>query len=158
MLMNLPLMLPAWIPGWVVLLLALPVLLYVLAFLLMPFSVFGVKARIESLEAQIDSLHEDLRTMAMRASGVLPPSSTEFDAYDDVPNFGRLKKSQRGYAEPAVQAPPPPPVRPVASPVPLSTPIVSTPIVPTPIVPMRERLAPAPPLKATTRRTEPRLD
>src|SRR6202020_3085230 len=51
MLMNLPLMLPAWIPGWVVLILALPVLLYVLAFLLMPFSVFGVQARIESLEA-----------------------------------------------------------------------------------------------------------
>ena len=73
MLMNLPFALPDWLPGWVVLLLALPVLLYLLAFLLMPFSVFGVKARIESLEAQIDSLHEDLRMISMRASGGLPP-------------------------------------------------------------------------------------
>ena len=54
MLINLPFSLPDWLPGWVLLLLALPVLLYLLAFLLMPFSVFGVKARIESLEAQIE--------------------------------------------------------------------------------------------------------
>jgi hypothetical protein len=155
MLMNLPLMLPAWIPGWVVLILALPVLLYVLAFLLMPFSVFGVKARIESLETQIDSLHEELRTMAMRASGILPPSSTELEPYEDVPNFGRLKKSQRGYEEPAVpvRAPVPTPVRPVVSSAPIPTPLA------TPIVPARERLTPAPPPPArATRRTEPRLD
>jgi hypothetical protein len=153
MLMNLPLMLPAWIPGWVVLLLALPVLLYVLAFLLMPFSVFGVKARIESLEAQIDSLHEDLRTMAMRASGILPPSSTELDTYEDVPNFGRLKKSQRFYAEPAVEpVMTPPTVRPVVPPAPTPMPISA------PIVPARERLTPAPPPPRAARRTEPRLD
>ena len=79
----------------------------VLAFLLMPFSVFGVKARIESLEAQIDSLHEDLRMISMRASGALPPSATKFDQYDDVPNFGRLKNSQRAYAEPVAEHVPP---------------------------------------------------
>jgi hypothetical protein len=153
MLTNLPLMLPDWIPGWVVLLLALPVLLYVLAFLLMPFSVFGVKARIESLEAQIDSLHEDLRTMSMRASRGLPSSSTEFDRYEDVPNFGRLKRSHRDSAEPTVQAPvAPPAVRPVVSPVPAPAPISA------PIVPTRERLAPAPPPPKVARRTEPRLD
>ena len=77
MLMNLPFSLPDWMPGWALLLLALPVLLYLLAFLLMPFSVFGVKARIELLEAQIDALHEDVRTMAMRASGGLPPSVSQ---------------------------------------------------------------------------------
>jgi hypothetical protein len=153
MLMNLPLMLPAWIPGWVVLILALPVLLYVLAFLLMPFSVFGVKARIESLEAQIDSLHEELRTMAMRASGILPPSSTELDPYEDMPNFGRLKKSQRGYTEPAEPVMTPPTIRPVVSPAPMPTPLSA------PIVPARERLTPAPPPPArAVRRTEPRLD
>ncbi len=94
MLTNLPISLPDWMPSWLFLLLLLPVLLYVLAFLLMPFSVFGVKARIESLESQIDSLHEDLRMMAIRASGALPPASTQLDAYDDVPNFGRIKKSR----------------------------------------------------------------
>jgi hypothetical protein len=143
MLMNLPFTLPDWMPSWVFLLLLLPALLWALAFLLMPFSVFGVKARIESLESQIDSLHEDLRIMSMRAAGVLPPASTHLDPYEDVPNFGRIKKSQRA-AEPIVQEPPRP---------------VPTPPV-TPISPVRERLAPAPqsPLPRPARRTEPRLD
>src|SRR5271155_3310342 len=100
MLTDMPFALPDWMPAWMFLLLAVPVMLYLLAFLLMPFSVFGVKARIEALEAQIESLHEDLRTMSMRSSGGLPPSATNFDKYDDVPNFGRLKNSQRGYIEP----------------------------------------------------------
>src|ERR1700722_17983373 len=101
MLMSLPFSLPDWLPGWAFLLLALPVLLYLLAFLMMPFSVFGVKSRIESLETQIDALHEDVRTMTMRAAGVLPPAA-EFDRYatNDVPHFGRIKNSQRGYVEP----------------------------------------------------------
>lgn len=151
MMMNLPFTLPAWMPGWVFLLLALPVLLYVFAFLLMPFSVFGVKARIESLEAQIDSLHEDLRMMAMRASGALPPSATELDSYDDVPNFGRIKKSQAGQVRSSFQASTPP----RAAPIPVPTPVP----MPTPIVPSRERLAPAPaPPPRPARRTEPRLD
>jgi hypothetical protein len=141
MLMNLPFALPDWMPVWLFLLLALPVLLYVLAFLLMPFSVFGVKARIESLESQIDALHEDLRMMAMRASGVLPPAATRLDAYDDVPNFGRIKKSRAEEPAPA--------------PRPVVPPRYSAPV-PTPVAPARERFAPIQP--RPTRRTEPRLD
>jgi hypothetical protein len=137
MLTNLPFLLPAWMPGWAFLLLAVPVLLYCLAFLLMPFSVFGVKSRIESLEAQIDALHEDVRMMAMRSSGVLPPAATTLDPYDDVPNFGRIKKSQRGFAEPAMTAAP-----------------SRLPPVPEPIIPVRNP-APTP---HTLRRREPRLD
>jgi hypothetical protein len=144
MLMSLPFSLPDWLPGWAFLLLALPVLLYLLAFLLMPFSVFGVKARIESLEAQIDSLHEDLRMISMRASGALPPSATKFDQYDDVPNFGRLKNSQRAYAEP------------VATPEPRAAPKPAP--VPPPMVPPRERLVSQPLPPRPARRTEPRLD
>jgi hypothetical protein len=149
MLMNLPFSLPAWMPAWVFLLLALPVLLYVLAFLLMPFSVFGVKARIESLEAQVDSLHEDLRMMAMRASGVLPPASTELDHYDNVPNFGRLKKSQRDFSEPEAPV--------FSAPAKPALPQVE---MPAPIMPTRERLSPAAPAPAPrpARRMEPRLD
>ena len=149
MLMNLPFSLPDWLPGWAFLLLALPVLLYLLAFLLMPFSVFGVKARIDSLEAQIDSLHEDLRTMSMRASGGLPPSATNFDRYDDVPNFGRLKNSQRGYSEPVAA-----PARVAPKPAPVPTPMVA----PTPMVQPRERLVSQPLPPRPARRTEPRLD
>jgi hypothetical protein len=140
MLTNLPFALPDWMPDWLFLLLALPVLLYALAFLLMPFSVFGVKARLEALEAQIDALHEDVRMMAMRSSGALPPSSTKLDAYDDVPNFGRIKRAQPDYDEPAVPRA-----------------VAPRPVVPPMSAPTRERLAPAPPPPRPARR-EPRLD
>jgi hypothetical protein len=80
--------------------------------------------------------------MAMRSSGALPPAATSLDRYDDVPNFGNIKRSQRGYAEPALSDPLPPSATAA------------------PLTPMRERLAvpaPTPPPRAT-RRTEPRLD
>ncbi len=142
--MTLPFTLPDWLPGWALLLLALPVLLWACAFLLMPFSVFGVKARLEALEAQVDQLQDDLRIMNMRYTGSLPPVSRSTDAYEDVPDFARLKKSRTSFA-PApevVEEPPPPPRR-----APLPTPQV-----------FRERLSPAPQPSSRPRRTEPRLD
>ncbi len=99
MLMNLPFPLPDWMPSWLLLLLALPVLMYLLAFMLMPFSVFGVKARIEAMEAQIDSLHDEVRLLAFRAYGA-PQGGRETNNYDEVPNFGRLKKFQQAASEP----------------------------------------------------------
>jgi hypothetical protein len=144
MLLNLPFALPDWMPPWVFLLLALPVLLWALAFALMPFSVFGVKARLDSLESQVESLHDDLRMMAMRTSGALPPAPSEFHPYDDVPNFARIKKSHAAYEEPVT---PPPRPAPAPAPAPMATPVVSP----------RERFVPAPPPKPL-RRTEPRLD
>src|SRR5271165_6148742 len=96
--MTLPFTLPDWLPGWALLLLALPVLLWALAFLLMPFSVFGVKARLEALEAQVDALQDDLRMISMHMSGALSPASRSSDAFDDVPDFGRLKKSRASFA------------------------------------------------------------
>ncbi len=148
--MNMPFTLPDWMPGWVFLLLALPALLWALAFLLMPFSVFGLKSRIEALESQIDSLHEELRTMAMRSAGILPPPVAQLDPYDDVPNFGRIKKSRSAVAEPATQAPAQIPAARRATAAPLAE----------PVVPVRERLVPTPLPAASraVRRTEPRLD
>jgi hypothetical protein len=147
MLTNMPFALPDWMPGWMFLLLAVPVLLYLLMFLLMPFSVFG---RIESLEAQIEALQDDLRMMSMRAAGVLPRAATSLDSYDDVPNFGHLKKSQREYTEPVVtpatpRGPAPAPaMRPAPAPV-------------APVRELRERLTPSP-APRNGRRAEPRLD
>ncbi|HUM08553.1 MAG TPA: hypothetical protein VLT37_06735 [Acidocella sp.] len=140
--MILPFTLPDWLPGWALLLLALPVLLWALAFLLMPFSVFGVKARLEALEAQVDALQDDLRMISMRMSGGLSPASRSSDAYEDVPDFGRLKKSRASFAPaPEVEEELPPPRR-----EPIPTP-----------QPLRERLSPAP-QPNRPRRTEPRLD
>lgn len=136
--MNLP-FLPDWMPGWATLALAVPVLLWCLAFLLVPFSTIGVKARLESLEGQVEAMHEELRIMAMRASGALPPAARHLDPYEDVPQFNALK---RGRAEPTAE-----PELPRRPPIPTPTPTSQ---------PARERLTPLPP--SVRPRREPRLD
>lgn len=136
--MNLP-FLPDWMPGWAVLALAVPVLLWLLAFLLVPFSVIGLKARLETLETQVEAMHEDLRIMAMRASGALPPAARHLDPYETVPQFNALK---RGRSEPAPEPE-----------------LSRRPPIPTPqqaSQPTRERLTPLPP--SMRPRREPRLD
>jgi len=136
--MNLP-FLPDWMPGWAILALAVPVLLWCLAFLLVPFSVIGLKARIESLEGQVEAMHEDVRLMAMRATGALPPAARHLDPYEDAPHFNALKRSN------AAAAAEPEPLRRAPIPTPQAA-----------IQPGRERLTPLPP---TVRpRREPRLD
>ncbi|MGO9818894.1 MAG: hypothetical protein ACLPJJ_02680 [Acidocella sp.] len=150
--MTLPFTLPDWLPSWAVLLLALPVLLWAMAFLLMPFSVFGVKARLEALEAQVDALQDDLRMISMRMSGALPPATRSSDAYEDVPDFGRLKKSRASFAPEVEEELPPPPSR---EPVPTPQSVRER-LSPTP-QPLRERLSPTP-QPSRPRRTEPRLD
>jgi len=132
---TLPFTLPDWLPAWAFLLGALPVLLWLLAFLIMPFNVFGVKSRLENLEAEVESLRDEVRLAAMRANGVLPRARG--DEYDEVPNFNRVKSAQAKF-DPAPSVPPPLPA----------------PLTP---VPRREeaaaRLPPRP-----GRRMEPRLD
>jgi len=77
--MTLPFALPPWLPWWASLVLLVVGLLWVLAFLMVPFSVIGVKARLEGLEARLDELHAEIRTLALR----LPeagPVTVAFDA------------------------------------------------------------------------------
>ncbi len=109
--MTLPFTLPDWLPVWAFLLLALPVLLYVLLFLLMPFSVFGVKARLEGLEAQVDALHEDVRNLSLRGTLMEVPARVEQD-YDALPQFNRLKSARQAAAGPVAAPVPPAPVLP----------------------------------------------
>ena len=138
--MNLPFTLPDWLPAWAFLLVAIPALLYLLVFLLMPFSVFGVKARLEAVESQLDAVQEELRNLNFRARGVgAKPLADDGDGFDPLPNFGKLKSSQAAYNEPRNAPPiPPPPMTPVVEP--------------------REKLG-APRLpQRPPRRTEPRLD
>jgi hypothetical protein len=129
--------LPDWMPGWAFLALAVLALLWFLAFLLVPFSVIGLKARLESLEGQVEAMHEDLRVMGMRASGALTPASRHLDPYEDVPHFSALKRSaaQAAGEEASRHAP---------IPTPQATPH------------NRERLTPPPPTMRPRR--EPRLD
>ncbi|HTQ71814.1 MAG TPA: hypothetical protein VMH92_10015 [Acidocella sp.] len=146
--MTLPFSLPDWMPGWLFLALAVPALLWFLAFLMVPFSVFGVKARLETLEGELESLHEELRIMQMRAAGVLPAPVRGMEPHDEVPNFGQLK---RGRAAPPPEEDPPPPSRariPSAEPRSFAARDFTA---------SRERPA-QPSTPARPRRTEPRLD
>jgi hypothetical protein len=64
--MTLPFTLPDWLPWWVPLVLVVPTLLYALAFLFMPFSVIGVKGRLDVLEARLDEIQGEIRSLALR--------------------------------------------------------------------------------------------
>ena len=64
--MTLPLLLPDWIPWWAQLALLVLGLLFGLALLMMPFAVFGLKGRLDLLEAQLDDIHAELRMLSMR--------------------------------------------------------------------------------------------
>jgi hypothetical protein len=77
--MNMPFALPDWVPWWVPLALLVPALLYALAFLFMPFSVLGVKTRLEVIEVRLDEIQNEIRHLALR----LPVGQREVD-FEDV--------------------------------------------------------------------------
>jgi len=59
--------------------LLLPALLWALAFLVMPFSVLGLKGRLELLEVRLDEVQNEIRMLSLR----LPAGPREVD-FDDV--------------------------------------------------------------------------
>ncbi len=61
-----PIPFPDWVPAWAQLLLLIVGIMLALAFLLMPFSVFGVKSRLEAVEARLDEIQGEIRTLALR--------------------------------------------------------------------------------------------
>lgn len=96
--MTLPTVFPDWVPWWVQSLAAIVAVLFGLALLLMPFSVFGTKSRLELIEARLEDMHQDLRALALR----LPDRSGGGDSYD-----GPLLPT-RPREEPVARAPIPP--------------------------------------------------
>lgn len=60
------LQLPGGLPWWATLAVLVPIALYGLLFLAMPFSVFGLKGRMESIEARLDEIQEEIRSLAIR--------------------------------------------------------------------------------------------
>ena len=98
-----PFDLPAWLPWWVPLALLLPALLYALAFLFMPFSVIGVKSRLEAMEARMDELQNEIRHLALR----LPAAARETD-FEDVYAPRPPQPQPRTEAAPMARPPIPP--------------------------------------------------
>ncbi|MGH7043834.1 MAG: hypothetical protein ACREFY_17140 [Acetobacteraceae bacterium] len=141
--MSLPVALPGWLPWWVPLVLLVAAVLWGLAFLLVPFSVIGVKARLEGLEARLDEIQAEIRTLALR----LPehPAAIPFDEVYTIPQGSpmRTEPSVGPRRPPSIVRPPIPP----ASPAPRARNEADS---PSPLA------APRPPRREG--RVEPRLD
>ncbi len=78
--MNLPFSLPAWVPWWVNIVIVVPAILFLLAFVLMPFSVFGMKGRLEGVEARLDEIQGEIRSLALRLPEPMSARMSEYDA------------------------------------------------------------------------------
>jgi hypothetical protein len=92
------------LPEWTGLLALLVLLLAGLAYLLMPFSVFGLKGRLDSLEAQLDDIQNEIRSLALR----LPDGSRRAPAADWVELPSHASRSVEE-AAPRTTPPVPPP-------------------------------------------------
>jgi len=92
--------LPDWLPWWVPLALLVPALLWALSFLFMPFSVFGVKSRLELIEARLDEFQHEIRHLALR----LPPGGLPAPDYDDIfpPRMQEPRVSDRIMTRPPI--------------------------------------------------------
>jgi hypothetical protein len=80
--MTLPFALPDWMPAWVPLALLVPALFYALVLLLMPFSVIGLKGRLDAIEARLDEIQGEIRSLALRMPEPLRGGRGGFD--DDL--------------------------------------------------------------------------
>lgn len=100
--MTLPFSLPDWLPWWVPIVLLVPLLLYGLAFLFMPFSVIGVKSRLDVIEARLDEIQGEIRHLSLR----LPEVSRVAD-YDEI--YAPEPSAQPRRGPPVITRPPIPP-------------------------------------------------
>jgi len=100
--MTLPFTLPDWLPWWVPIVLLVPALLYALAFLFMPFSVIGVKSRLDVIEARLDEIQGEIRHLSLRL-----PEVTRTADYDEIYPSEPVAQPRRG--PPVITRPPIPP-------------------------------------------------
>jgi len=80
--MTTPFAIPDWVPPWLALPLVLIGIVLTLAYLLMPFATFGVKARLRAMEARLDAIQGEIRSLSLRLPERREP---EYDPYEEPP-------------------------------------------------------------------------
>ncbi len=96
------------LPDWSGLVVLLLLVLCVLAFALMPFSVFGLKGRMEGLETQLDEIQAELRTLAMRLPEAAPRRRISADdGWAEPPPAVRALREDPEAPRPTPPIPPP---------------------------------------------------
>ncbi len=100
------------LPDWLGFLLLLAVLGFGLAFLMMPFAVFGIKSRLEAIEQRLLETDEALRMLARQVAA--QPGLARATDVDDLPISAIRRTQVRPPAPIGGGAPPvpPPPVLP----------------------------------------------
>jgi hypothetical protein len=104
------LQLPADMPWWATLAIVVPGAIYALLLLAMPFSVFGLKSRLDQIEAQLDDIQHELRALAGRMQPAPPPAAARRANPDaDLPRLRAPEPEpmpiQRPRAEPRLDWP-----------------------------------------------------
>jgi hypothetical protein len=85
-------------------------LLLALCLVVMPFSVFGVKGRLEALEVQLDEIQAEIRSLALRMGEPAAPRRGPAATDEWVePPASYVATPARDYAAPRVAPPVPPP-------------------------------------------------
>jgi hypothetical protein len=100
------------LPDWLSFILLLAGLAFGLAFLLMPFAVFGVKSRLEAIEQRLAESEETMRLLARQVSA--QPALSRATDLDDLPIAAVNRPRARAPEQVRVGGPPvpPPPVVP----------------------------------------------
>jgi hypothetical protein len=101
-------------PEWTGLMLLSLGLLCAAAFLLMPFSVFGVKARLEAIEVQLDEIQNEIRELALSLQEGASRRVPLTEDWAEPPSATAASRLQEG---PRITPPvPPPPAWPTGAP------------------------------------------
>ena len=96
------------LPSWVGLVILLAIGVSVLAFLAMPYSVFGVKSRLEAVEAELADLRSEIRAL-LRQPGPAARAPVEEDYVAPPRRAAPCMAPEPSFAPPV----PPPAARPV---------------------------------------------
>lgn len=97
------------LPGWLILILLLVAGVYMLAMLAMPFSVIGVKSRLEAIEDQLDAIRDELRVISLRQPDFGQASSIEEAPYGLQAGIRAPRPHSASSADFAMPQPPIPP-------------------------------------------------
>ena len=98
------------LPSWVAIVLLVAISISILAFLAMPFAVFGVKSRLEAVEAELADLRTEIRALIRQPVGSVPARTVVEEEWVEPPSRAASRARE---AEPRLAPPvPPPPARP----------------------------------------------
>ena len=98
------------LPEWSGLVILCLILLMVVAFLAMPFSVFGVKSRLDALEVQLDEIQAEIRSLALRLPEPAAPRrmTVSDEGWEPPPALRRADPACRDDRGPRATPPIPP--------------------------------------------------